>query len=112
MSIKDIFSEFYSEMIEPYIFTRTDFGSFGRKSISIAAFLPLIIGLAIGLAVARLFEFGALGYIICGLIFTYIGGVVKSNGIDGYPLIQSLRMNAILMILIGLIVMTAYALKQ
>lgn len=59
--------------------------------------LPHIFGIIIGCAVARMFEFVFIGYIITGIIFAFLVGVHKSTYSDKITLKYAVIKNIVLM---------------
>lgn len=60
-------------------------------------FIPHLLGIVLGLAVARLFHCGFLGYIFFGIVFAFLAGVWKSYELDNIRLKNAVIKNALLM---------------
>lgn len=60
-------------------------------------FIPHLIGIFIGLAVARLFSAGAVGYVIFAVIFAFLTGTYKSHEFDKISWKYAIIKNALLM---------------
>ena len=60
-------------------------------------FIPHIFGIFVGLAVARLFSVGAVGYVIFCIIFAFLIGTYKSHEFDKISWKYALIKNALLM---------------
>ncbi len=119
MGLKHILQEFISEMVQPYDKTpdnwrdlngqdrfdyNYDYYSDDRYSryggISFMAILPQIAGFLLGCAIAKITDGDVIDYIVWGIVFMFIIGVLKSNGYDGYPLMQAIRMNIVMTVII------------
>lgn len=60
-------------------------------------FVPHILGIFLGLAVARLFNTGFGGYMFFGIAFAFLAGVWKSYELDNIALKNAVVKNALLM---------------
>lgn len=117
MKLKDMFQEVENELIRTEE-RMDDFREMNgglqspndSRGVLGAALLPNMIGFVFGCAVARLFECAFAGYIILGIIFAFVIGTLTANGIKGYPLGQSARMNAVLVGGVTLLFVIVYAL--
>lgn len=60
-------------------------------------FIPHLLGIVLGLAVARLFHCGFVGYIFFGIVFAFLAGVWKSYELDNIAFKNAVIKNALLM---------------
>lgn len=70
---------------------------------------PQLVGAVLGLSVARVFKPGAVGYLVCAVLFGVIVGTYKSVSFDKIALKHALIRNVIIMVtfatLIGLCIL-------
>lgn len=69
-----------------------------------AVIWPQLIGAVLGLAVARMFQAGAFGYLIFAVLFAIIGGTYKSVNLDGIAIKHALVRNIIISVVFALFI--------
>lgn len=62
---------------------------------------PQLVGAVLGLAIARIFEPGAGGYLACAVLFGIIGGTYKSVSFDRIALRHALVRNILIAVLLA-----------
>lgn len=70
--------------------------------------LVYVLGIIVGLAAARLFEFDAAGYFICAALGMLGSGFIKSHRFDGASPMQALIKNFLITALVVIIVGAVY----
>ena len=103
-SFQDVFNEVIADI--RYANTKYDeshpFGFFNFKHNAffrgIIAFLPHMFGVLIGCAFAKMFGLGTAGFLILGLFFAFITGLIKYFVIDDIPIKRALVKDLIMLV--------------
>ncbi len=111
MNISDILSDISADIRRGNESTR-GYGRLGRGLGTVILFIPHLLGALVGCAVARMFQTDGNGYIYFGILFAYLGGVVKSTLMDRLSLIEGLIKNFIIMAGFGILILIASFMRK
>ena len=111
MNIIEILSDISADIRRGNESTR-GFGRWGRGLGTVMLLIPHLLGALVGCAVARMFQVDSGGYLYFGILFAYLGGVVKSTLMDRLSLIEGLIKNFIIMAGFGILILIVSFIKK
>ncbi len=111
MNFWEILSDIGSDIERGNESTR-GYGKFGRGTGGFILLIPHFLGALVGCAVARMFQMTADGYLHLGILFAFLGGVIKSTLMDRLSMMEGIVKNLIILAGYGLLIAIACFIRR